>query len=209
MELHLIRHGETQWNRDQRVQGQCEVGLNETGKEQAVELGKRLAATRYDAIYCSSSLRTRETAWLAFPKRHREIIFLDDLREIDLGPWEGRLHAEVAVEDPESHHHFWHMPHLFKVEGAEDFYQMQERAMGAIRTIARQHEGQRVAVVSHGALIKSVLCFTQKLPMRDLWAWQPLHNCAQSIVHLQTDGSGEILRYADQPFARFKDGRID
>ncbi len=208
MELHLIRHGETQWNRDQRVQGQAEVGLNETGNRQAAELGERLADTHYDAIYCSSSLRTKETAWLAFPDRHEDLVFVDALREIALGPWEGRLHAEIAAEDPESQHHFWHMPHLFEVEGAENFYQMQERAMQAIRDILRRHSGQRVAVVSHGALIKSVLCFLEGLPMRDLWAWHPLPNCAVSITRLRRDGSGEILQYADQPFEQVKGAQV-
>lgn len=204
MELHLIRHGETQWNRDQRVQGQCNVGLNELGNQQSAELGKRLGDTHYDAIYSSSSLRTRETAWLAFPDRHEDIVFLDTLREIHLGPWEGRLHAEIAVDDPESQHHFWHMPHLFEVDGAETFYELQERAMQAMRGISREHYGQCVAVVSHGALIKSVLCFIDGLPMRDLWAWQPMHNCAHNIVRLEQDGSGEILQYADQPISHFK-----
>lgn len=208
MELHLIRHGETQWNRDQRVQGQCNVGLNETGNRQAVELGKRLRDIDFDAIYSSSSLRTRETAWLAFPDRHEDIVFLDSLREIDLGPWEGRLHAEIAIEEPESQHHFWHMPHLFEVEGAETFYDLQERAMREIRRISRRHFGQRVAVVSHGALIKSVLCHMEGLPMRDLWSWQPLPNCAHNIVRLERDGGAEILQYADQPFAHVKGVRV-
>lgn len=208
MELHLIRHGETQWNRDQRVQGQCNVGLNETGNRQSAELGERLRDTRFNAIYSSSSLRTRETAWLAFPDRHEDIVFLDSLREIDLGPWEGRLHAEIAVDDPESQHHFWHMPHLFEVEGAETFFELQERAMQAIRGILRKHFGQRVAVVSHGALIKSVLCHMEELPMRDLWSWQPMHNCAHNIVRLERDGAAEILQYADQPFAHVKGVRV-
>lgn len=208
MELHLIRHGETQWNRDQRVQGQCNVGLNETGNRQAVELGKRLRDIDFDAIYSSSSLRTRETAWLTFPDRHEDIVFLDSLREIDLGPWEGRLHAEIAIEEPESQHHFWHMPHLFEVEGAETFYDLQERAMREIRRISRRHFGQRVAVVSHGALIKSVLCHMEGLPMRDLWSWQPLPNCAHNIVRLERDGGAEILQYADQPFAHVKGVRV-
>ena len=208
MELHLIRHGETQWNRDQRVQGQCNVGLNETGNRQAVELGERLRDIHFDAIYSSSSLRTRETAWLAFPDRHEDIVFLDSLREIDLGPWEGRLHAEIAIEEPESQHHFWHMPHLFEVAGAETFYDLQERAMRAIRGISRKHFGRRVAVVSHGALIKSVLCHMEGLPMRDLWSWQPLPNCAHNIVRLERDGAAEILQYADQPFAQVKGVRV-
>ncbi len=208
MELHLIRHGETQWNRDRRVQGQCNVGLNETGNRQAVELGEQLRDIRFDAIYSSSSLRARETAWLAFPDRHEDIVFLDDLREIDLGPWEGRLHAEIAVEDPESQHHFWHMSHLFRLEGAETFHELQERAMLAIRDMSRRHAGQRIAAVSHGALIKSVLCRLEGLPMRDLWSWLPMRNCAHNIARLGRDGAGEILQYAGQPFAHVKGMRV-
>ena len=199
MEVHLIRHGETDWNRERRVQGQSDSRLNEAGEQQARELAQRIAAIEFDAFYCSSSLRTRQTAALLFPEHQARIEYLDSLREIFLGPWEGRLHADLEAADPESFQHFWEEPHLFEVEGAETFYQLQKRGINALLQLREQLHGKRVAVVSHGALIKSVLAHIQQLPMAAQWTPPLMHNCAHSIVHFDEEGNGRILQYADQP----------
>ena len=68
MELHLIRHGQTNWNEERRAQGQSDSKLTKIGKEQAIALGKKIKQIKFDKIFCSSSLRTRQTAKLAFPK---------------------------------------------------------------------------------------------------------------------------------------------
>ena len=117
MELHLIRHGQTDWNEERRVQGQSESRLTELGKQQARELGEKIKQVDYGKVYCSSSLRTRQTADQAFNETGIAIEYLDSLREIHLGPWEGKLYVEVEKSDPESYQHFWQTPHLFKVPG--------------------------------------------------------------------------------------------
>ena len=198
MEIHLIRHGETDWNKERRVQGQSESQLTELGIQQAQQLGRRIDHLDFDKIYCSSSLRTRQTAEHAFPDTNTEIAYLDELREIFLGHWEGHLYEDLAKREPDSHRHFWEQPHLFDVEGAETFYQLQERAVGAVRKMLKQFVRRKVAIVSHGALIKSLLCHFQQRPMSELWALPKMHNCAHSIVELNADGSGHIILYADQ-----------
>ena len=80
MELHLIRHGQTNWNEERRAQGQSDSKLTKIGKEQAVALGKKIKQIKFDKIFCSSSLRTRQTAELVFPKTELEIEYLDSLR---------------------------------------------------------------------------------------------------------------------------------
>ena len=86
MELHLIRHGQTNWNEERRAQGQSDSKLTKIGKEQAVALGKKIKQIKFDKIFCSSSLRTRQTAELVFPKTELKIEYLDSLREIFLRP---------------------------------------------------------------------------------------------------------------------------
>ena len=207
MELHLIRHGETDWNRERRVQGQSESQLTELGIRQATELGQRIGHIRFDSIYCSSSRRTRQTAQHAFPEAQAGIVYMDTLREIFLGPWEGRLYDELAEAEPDSHRHFWQEPHLFRVEGAEDFYMLQRRAIDAIAEIESRHRtdaenDSKIALVSHGALIKSFLCHVEGRSMEQLWEPPRMHNCAHSIVKFSTDGSvntASIVQYADQP----------
>lgn len=207
MELHLIRHGETDWNKERRVQGQSESQLTELGIQQATELGQRLRPIRFDRIYCSSSRRTRQTAQHAFPADDIDVVYLDELREIFLGPWEGQLYDDLALSEPDSHRHFWQQPHLFRVDGAEDFFKLQRRAIDAIERIESAHRStpesvSRIALVSHGALIKSFLCHVEGRTMDQLWAPPRMHNCAHSIVTFNSSGgvaTANIVQYADQP----------
>jgi broad specificity phosphatase PhoE len=206
MELHLIRHGETNWNKERRVQGQSESHLTDLGIQQAKELGQRISHLEFNKIYCSSSLRTRQTAEHAFPESTTEINYLDELREIFLGPWEGHLYEDLAQREPESHRHFWEQPHLFQVSGAESFFELQQRAIDAVAKIETTHRaGRKVAIVSHGALIKSYLCHVEGRSMDQLWAPPRMHNCAHSIVAFSSVDdtcSANILQYADQQFIK-------
>ena len=198
MELHLIRHGQTNWNEERRVQGQSESQLTKLGIEQAKQVGEKLKPLSFDKLFSSSSKRTRETANHAFVHQDKPVTFLDSLREIFLGPWEGRLYDEIESEDPDSFRHFWEEPHLFNVSGAESFYDMQKRAMDTIHEIAESSAGLTVGIISHGALIKSVLAHIENLPMEELWKPPLMHNCAHNIIHMDDDGSFSISIYADQ-----------
>lgn len=204
MELHLIRHGQTNWNEERRSQGQSDSVLTELGITQAQTLGEKIAAIEFDSIYCSSSVRTRQTAEHAFasrPELHQKIVYLDSFREIFLGPWEGVLYDEIEKQDPESYQHFWQQPHLFAVAGAETFLDLQSRAVDQIQKIGQSQLGKKVAIVSHGALIKSVLCHAQNRPLEELWAPPSMHNCAHSIVQYSDDFKPTIIQYADSPVA--------
>lgn len=199
MQLHLFRHGQTNWNEERRAQGQSDSKLTELGVQQATELGERIRHLEFDKIFCSSSLRTRQTASNAFPQNGDEIEYLDSLMEIHLGPWEGLLYDDIEQASPESYQHFWEKPHLFDVEGAESFLELQARAVTAVKTMVAEFHQQQVAIVSHGALIKSFLCHIEDLPISDLWQPPRMHNCAHSIVEINLDGSGNIVQYADEP----------
>lgn len=200
MELHLIRHGQTNWNEERRAQGQSDSVLTELGIEQAKTLGARISAVPFDALYCSSSVRTRQTVAHAFSDWEKPVTYLDTLREIQMGEWEGRLYAELEAESPESFHHFWQEPHKFDVPGAETFFQLQSRALAAIRDIYFKHAGQLIALVSHGALIKTVMAHIEGRHMAQLWTPPQMHNCAHSIVCVDAEDNYRILQYADQPY---------
>lgn len=198
MQLHLFRHGQTDWNAARRVQGQSESQLSTLGIEQAQSLGARVRDLPFDRIFCSSSLRTRQTAAHVFGAARNDVQYLDSLREINLGPWEGKLYADLEVEQATAFRHFWEEPHLFQVEGAETFLQLQQRALTAVNGIVNEVKQGQVAIVSHGALIKSLMCYFEQRPLSELWAPPLMHNCAHSIIEVNDDGSGHILQYADQ-----------
>lgn len=196
MRLHLIRHGETDWNAIRRIQGQSESTLSDNGKQQAEKLAGLLNDIAIARVFCSSSVRTRETAAILFQQSSPEFQFLDELREIHLGPWEGRLYDDIEMETPVDFGHFWHQPHLFNVKGAETFAQLQNRAIKTVTSICREFTEEDIAIVSHGALIKTILCHYEEKPLSKLWDPPHMHNCAHSILELDCEAKGEIIRYA-------------
>jgi len=192
--LHLIRHGETDWNRDKRVQGQADSRLTGLGRQQAARLAPVLLREPVSAVYCSSSLRTRQTAEILFRDSDLRISPCDRLREIYLGPWEGRLQSEVRETHPEQFQHFWERPDRFSLQGAETFQQVQQRALRRIHELLELPD-THIAVISHGVWIKTLLCAIERRHLGRFWDPPVMHNCAHSIV--EVDGADmRIVQYA-------------
>ncbi len=201
MRIHLIRHGQTDWNKERRVQGQSESRLTADGRQQAIKLGSHMSAFGIGKVYCSSSIRTRETAAILFAGMDVEIEYCDALREIFLGPWEGSLYADMEGKFPENFADFWHRPDAFSLADAETFVQTQLRGVRELERVIAEAAAQDVAIVSHGVLIKSILCHIENRPLARLWEPPELHNCAHSIVEIDrvnTQGGAvpQIILYA-------------
>ena len=197
MKIHLIRHGETNWNKEKRVQGHSESTLTAQGQEQARLLAKTLEQYPITKVYCSSSIRTRQTCNLLFLDRSVETHYCDELKEIFLGPWEGKLQSEIRTLFPEQFEYFWNAPDQFAQEGAESFAEVQQRGHTFLKQILSQQTDQEVAIVSHGVIIKSILCHIENRPMARLWEPPIMHNCAHSIVVTKTDDlTPHIIQYA-------------
>lgn len=196
--LHLIRHGETNWNAEGRIQGQLESVLSELGQQQAVDLQKRLAPINFDRVFSSSSTRARQTTALALSHCEQPVRYQDNLREIMLGRWEGQLYADVEKIEPEAINAFRHAPDIFNVQGAETFHALQRRALAAVETILNDCVGMEIALISHGAWIKSVLSHYEGRPLSCFWEPPRMHNCCHSIIEVNADsGEPRIVRYAD------------
>lgn len=182
MRVHLIRHGQTNWNKEKRVQGHSESTLTQEGRQQAAALAPALLPYNIRKVYCSPSIRTRETAAILFADSSPQTEYCDDLREIFLGPWEGLLQSEIRAKYPENFAHFWESPERFDQEGAEHFAAVQQRGLMLLKQILSTHAAEDVAVVSHGVLIKSILCALEGRPIAQLWEPPVMYNCAHSIV---------------------------
>lgn len=193
--LHLIRHGQTDWNRDKRVQGHAESELTGLGRQQAARLAPVLAREPITAVYCSSSVRTRQTGEIVFRDSGLSLSPCDRLREIHLGPWEGLLQAEVRETWPDQFECFWQHPDRFSLEGAETFEQVQQRALKRIEELLALPD-RHIAVVSHGVWIKTLLCAIEDRHLGQLWEPPVMHNCAHSIVEIHDSGSMRIVQYA-------------
>ena len=152
LELWLIRHGETDWNAERRIQGQQHNPLSELGVRQARRLGRRLAGERFDEIYCSDLKRTVQTAELAFP----DCTFTFDkrLREISRGVLEGRLGTELVGEQRDVYAAMRRDLFNIRPPGGENYRDLAARAVPWLESLP---ESGKVAAVTHGGVIFALL----------------------------------------------------
>ena len=143
--LLLVRHGETDWNRELRIQGSSDTDLNETGRAQARELAQELAEERLDAVYSSDLRRARETAELVTAGRGLDVRLDSALRERSFGSWEGLTREQIVERFGEHARH----------DGESD-EQVRERMLEAVRRIAAEHPHEEVLVVSHGGSLNAL-----------------------------------------------------
>jgi len=150
-----IRHGETAWNVDTRIQGQLDIDLNDTGRWQAQQAGRALADEAIDAVYASDLQRAFNTAQTiattAAP--HLEVQAHSGLRERAFGKFEGQTYAAIEAQWPEEAR-LWRTrdPH-FAPEGGETPTQVLARVAHTVNEIAARHLGQQIVLVSHGGVM--------------------------------------------------------
>ena len=158
--LLLVRHGETDWNREGRFQGRSDQPMNDTGRAQSRALAARLRTEMsgaIDAIYASPLLRAAETAQILAEAVGRAPTHVDDLRERDVGNWGGLTYDEIKARFPDD----WARAatgHDVAFGGGETMAQVQARIVAALDGIAARHPGGAVLVVSHGLALKTLVC---------------------------------------------------
>lgn len=150
----LARHGESDWNRDQRWQGHADRPLTHLGREQARALADRLAATELDAVYSSDLERARETAAIVAEPHQLPVKELPDLREVDVGSWSGLTRAEAEERFPNAFRRWTEGEEGW--DDGETYEQLSERVVSAVLAIAARHPRDRVLLVAHGGSIRAV-----------------------------------------------------
>jgi broad specificity phosphatase PhoE len=177
----LIRHGETDWNRQRRYQGQADTGLNSRGTKQANELAMRLKEKNIVALYSSDLLRALQTAEIIAQIIKKPIYRDARLREIRLGDWQGKSRQEVQNQYAELVKQRREDPLGSTVPGGERGDQVLARMQAAFRDIQKQHPGEVVAVISHGfALGIWKMAFFHR-PANRLWELIPKNAQAEEI----------------------------
>ena len=170
LKIFLIRHGETEWNKQGRLQGTSDVHLSPEGFHQAITLAEHAPFTHADAIYSSDLARAMETAKIVAERFNLTVKPMPELREMNYGDWEGRLISELTAEFPKTFGKFFTDPERCHPPHGETFLACQARVMIGIRDIIANHEGQKVIVVSHGAAIRLILGAALDMPIHKLWA---------------------------------------
>ncbi len=157
--VYLVRHGETDYHRNNRILGRKDEGLSARGREQALRLASYFEGRRLDAIYSSPLLRCLETAEPVSRAKGLPIRRAEGLVEIDMGEWDGKSLKEIFEMDPERAAAWLSRPGSVGIPGGENFEQVRKRVSGAFREILEGLEkGGNILVVSHGGPIRTLIC---------------------------------------------------
>jgi len=176
-----VRHGESTWNREHRIQGQLDPPLSEHGRAQAALLARRLASSKAEAIYASDLKRALETAAPVAAATGLEVQPLAELREIFLGDWEGLHTAELAERFPEVWASWTSEPNWDLVPGGEGAAEFETRVGAVLDGIIERHPHGEAIVVTHGGVVQIALHRIVGKPSRGLFPFR-ISNASITLI---------------------------
>jgi len=194
-ELVLIRHGETFWNREGKLQGIGESGLTDLGIRQAEAAACAVKGERFEAVYASPLIRAKKTAEIIAAGLDPTIIFDKELVEWRLGIFEGLSIQDIAERYPEEYVHFSARKPDYVIPGGESSRRRYERATGCLQRIAEKHPGGRVLVITHRGILDSVIRRIMFVPLDRLISYSQF-NCALNTIEIDGD-TWKLLTWGD------------
>lgn len=195
--LYLIRHGETEWNLHNRTQGCVDVPLNENGKLQAIMLARRMSSCRVDRIYSSDLKRAVETANYISQAVKKDVVVMEEFREINFGLWEGLTFEEIKKRFPEEHRIWIENPHRARIPGGEMLYSVFHRVMSGLKKILKDcGDDQNIVIVSHGGPIKLMVLGLLEIDISKYNKFRQ-DNTAVNIIEVNKEGKAVLTLYND------------
>ena len=152
MKLYIIRHGQTDWNVEGKIQGRQDIPLNAAGRSQAEMLAKGMEKRPVTAIYSSPQIRAMETAETLARAQGMAVIPVPELAEIGYGDWEGRTASDILAKERKLYEEWWQHPATVAPPGGETLNQVDERCRQAWDMIRSGMKGD-TAVVAHGGTL--------------------------------------------------------
>lgn len=180
--IFLIRHGETEWNKTARLQGNSDIKLAEEGIRQAQLLAKNVSFSEVAAVYSSDLIRAVNTAKILADRVNLPVIEKPGLREANFGDWEGKYINALVEEFPDDFGKFFINPDNAKPPGGETFLECQARVMNALDEIVADHENQNIIVVSHGAAIRLIICAALEIRIRKMWSISQFNTAVNILI---------------------------
>lgn len=189
LELLLIRHGQTEWNRDRRIQGYSDASLTPLGVAQAERLRKRLKGHPFDEIHASDSGRAQRTAQLVFPDRAIQID--ERLREMNYGVLEGKNREEFTEDDHRVYGAYRADPYNVPILEGESWADLKTRVTAWLATLPPTG---RIAAVSHGGTLRAILLWAIDAPnTHDLDRWTFVFDNT-GVTRLRLNGGRRLIR---------------
>ena len=190
--IFLLRHGETAWNKLGRVMGRTQVPLGADGLQQIKKVAPLVATLELDGIYTSPLRRAVQTARVIADGTNLPIRKSEGLNEIAFGDWAGR-HFDDLIDD-ELYRRFIKSPAKTLLPGGETISDVQRRGLQVIHEAAQKRPGGRFLMVSHGDVIRAILCHYMKLPLNE---YRRLRVDNGSLSALQTNGRWAEIKYVN------------
>ena len=195
----LVRHGETQWNAEERIQGQTDIPLHETGRREAALTGERLADTRFRAVYSSDLGRTQETARIILEAQSITPPTIETnaaLREVGYGIFEGMTWSEIHDKDKRMGDRQFVRDLDFAPPGGETFRQVLARTATFASMLQDRHANDDVLVVGHGGSLRALAINVLGFPPDVFWQLRGLRPASISIV-LHDGGVAALTAWND------------
>jgi len=185
VELVLVRHGETAWNTESRIQGHSDSPLTALGVAQARAIAARLAKERFDALLSSDLARARDTARQIAARTGHPVLEDARLRERNFGVAEGLTYGELDHQYPDVFSRVRETDPDFCIPGGESRRQFHERVVAAFTAVAGLHEGRRVVVVTHGGVLAILYRHVHGLGIATPHAI-PIVNASYNVLRCET-----------------------
>lgn len=164
---YLVRHGQTEWNAEKRMQGQWDSKLSELGRQHADTNGRWLATQGIEHVWASPLGRVRETAEIISKHMPMDPVWDDRLKEWSSGEWSGELYADIATKWPDEWRAWDSDRYNVRPRGGENFHDLAVRAASFLAD-ARQHPAQTVAILAHGFIIRNIAACLLDLTRQDV-----------------------------------------
>jgi len=205
MNVYLIRHGETDWNSERKLQGQTDIPLNEYGIELAEITAKELKNIKFDRIFSSPLIRAVQTAEILRGDRKLSIITDDRIKEINFGLCEGTVIPRYEDEPVSPIWKFeFDTENYMPAEGGETFAQIYERSDDFFKKciMPLEEECENVLIVGHGCFNRTLLNPMMGRPLKRFWEIK-LDNCAVSVIEVN-NGKVQVIEQGKKYYERVR-----
>lgn len=185
-ELYLLRHGQTDWNKQSIFQGQTDIELNETGIAEAKKAADIFTKIKLDHIYSSDLKRAKKTASFVAAQKDLKIKEDSNAREMNFGDWEGLKFDQIKEQYTDELEAWQDDPLHNSPSNGEQMLDFKKRIVDFFNQIIEENKGDKILVVTHGGVIKLYLSVVLGSELADFWQFQ-IDNCSVTEIKIYDD----------------------
>jgi len=193
LHIYLTRHGETEWNIQNRLQGWKDSPLTSKGINDAKALSQKISGIRFQSIYSSPSKRALNTAKILSGGNDIPIFLDENLREINFGDWEGKTKSEINERFENEFSSLWESPRAYNhlPHNGESLKNVRKRVEEVLKNIIETNKDGNVLIVTHAVIVATIIAYFKNSPIEKLWDIPFVHGTC--LTHIEIDVENEHL----------------